>query len=90
MPYSRWLWPSHRASHAPTKTDFQITLTTIAAYGAFLIAERFEASGVLASLTAGLVVGNIGWRGYISQSGREHVISFWEYAAFPANSLSSF
>ena len=21
MPYSRWLWPSHRASHAPTKTD---------------------------------------------------------------------
>jgi monovalent cation:H+ antiporter, CPA1 family len=65
----------------------QITLTTIAAYGAFLIAERFEASGVLASLTAGLVVGNIGWRGYISQSGREHVISFWEYAAFLANSL---
>ena len=65
----------------------QITLTTIAAYGAFLIAERFEASGVLASLTAGMVVGNIGWRGYISQSGREYVISFWEYAAFLANSL---
>lgn len=65
----------------------EITLTTIAAYGAFLIAERFEASGVLASLAAGMVVGNIGWQGYISQSGREHVISFWEYAAFLANSL---
>ena len=65
----------------------EITLTTIAAYGAFLIAERFETSGVLASLTAGMVVGNIGWRGYISQSGRSHVVAFWEYCAFLANSL---
>ena len=64
----------------------EITLTTIAAYGSFLIAEHFEASGVLASLTAGMVVGNLGWRGYISQSGHSHVLSFWEYAAFLANS----
>jgi CPA1 family monovalent cation:H+ antiporter len=65
----------------------EITLTTIAAYGAFLVAERFETSGVLASLTAGMVVGNIGWRGYISQRGRSHVIAFWEYAAFLASSI---
>jgi CPA1 family monovalent cation:H+ antiporter len=42
---------------------------------------------VLASLTAGMVIGNIGWRGYISQSGRSHVLAFWEYCAFLANSL---
>ncbi len=65
----------------------EITLTTIAAYGAFLIAERFRTSGVLASLTAGMVVGNIGWRGYISQSGRSHVLAFWQYAVFLANSI---
>ena len=65
----------------------EITLTTIAAYGAFLIAERLETSGVLASLTAGMVVGNIGWRGYISHSGRSHVLAFWEYTAFLANSI---
>ena len=65
----------------------EITLTTIAAYGAFLIAERVGTSGVLASLTAGMVVGNIGWRGYISQRGRGHVLAFWEYAAFLANSI---
>ena len=59
----------------------EITLTTIAAYGSFLIAERVETCGVLASLTAGMVVGNIGSRGYISQSGRSHVLSFWRYAA---------
>ena len=65
----------------------EITLTTIAAYGSFLIAERVETSGVLASLTAGMVVGNIGWRGYFSQSGRSHVLSFWQYAAFLTSSI---
>ena len=65
----------------------EISLTTIAAYGSFLLAEHFHMSGVLASLAAGLVVGNVGWLGSISDAGREHVVSFWEYAAFLANSV---
>jgi CPA1 family monovalent cation:H+ antiporter len=65
----------------------EITLTTIAAYGSFLLAEHFGMSGVLGSLTAGLVVGNVGWKGAISESSRDHVIGFWEYAAFLANSV---
>ncbi|WP_131116422.1 cation:proton antiporter [Lichenihabitans psoromatis] len=65
----------------------EITLTTIAAYGSFLLAEHFGMSGVLASLTAGLLVGNVGWRGAISEHGRDHVLSFWQYAAFLANSV---
>ena len=65
----------------------EITLTTIVAYGSFLFAEHFHMSGVLASLTAGLVVGNIGWRGAISEQGRAHVLAFWQYAAFLANSV---
>ncbi len=66
----------------------EITLTTIAAYGSFLLAENVHMSGVLAALAAGLVVGNVGLSGrYISVSGREHVLSFWEYAAFLANSV---
>jgi CPA1 family monovalent cation:H+ antiporter len=69
----------------------EITLTTIAAYGSFLLAEHFHMSGVLAALAAGLVVRNVGWTGlmgpFISVSGREHVISFWEYAAFLSNSV---
>lgn len=36
----------------------EITLTTLAAYGSFFVAERYHCSGVLAALTAGLVVGN--------------------------------
>jgi CPA1 family monovalent cation:H+ antiporter len=65
----------------------EITLTTIAAYGAFLIGERLETSGVLAALTAGIIVANMGGRGYISQVGRSHIMSIWEYAAFLANSV---
>ena len=64
----------------------EITLTTVAAWGSFLTAEHFGASGVFAALTAGLIVGNIGWMGSISDAGRAHVIGFWEFAAFLANS----
>lgn len=65
----------------------EITFTTVAAYGSFLLAEQFHFSGVLASLTAGLVVGNIGSLGSITQKGRDAVESFWEYVAFVVNSL---
>ena len=65
----------------------EITLTTIAAYGSFLTAEHFHMSGVLASLAAGLLVGNAGWMRAISEGGRSHVLAFWEYVAFLANSV---
>jgi monovalent cation:H+ antiporter, CPA1 family len=65
----------------------EITFTTLAAYGSFLLAEHFHFSGVLATLTAGLMVGNIGPLGSITVKGREAVESFWEYAAFVINSL---
>ena len=65
----------------------EITFTTLAAYGSFLLAERFHSSGVLACLTAGLVVGNIGPLGTISHRGREAVAAYWEYLGFVTNSL---
>jgi CPA1 family monovalent cation:H+ antiporter len=65
----------------------EITFTTLAAYGSFLLAEHFHVSGVLASLTAGLIVGNVGHLGALSAKGRQAVMQFWEYAAFVANSL---
>jgi monovalent cation:H+ antiporter, CPA1 family len=65
----------------------EITITTVAAYGSFLAAEKMEASGVLATLTASIVLGNIGPLGAISSSGREAVGAFWEYVAFASNSF---
>jgi CPA1 family monovalent cation:H+ antiporter len=65
----------------------EITLTTIAAYASFLIAEQFHASGIIGALTAGLMIGNVGRTGAISEDGRDHVFSVWEYFAFVANSV---
>jgi CPA1 family monovalent cation:H+ antiporter len=65
----------------------EITFTTVAAYGSFLLAEQLHLSGVLATLTAGLMLGSLGSRGAISDRGRDAVEAFWEYAAFVANSF---
>lgn len=65
----------------------EITFTTVAAYGSFLLADHFGLSGVLATITAGLVMGNLKLPNSVSARGREAVQAFWEYAAFIANSL---
>jgi monovalent cation:H+ antiporter, CPA1 family len=65
----------------------EFTFTTVAAYGSFLLAEHFHFSGVLASLTPGLLVGNLGPLGAISPHGREAITGYWEYLCFLANSL---
>jgi CPA1 family monovalent cation:H+ antiporter len=65
----------------------EITFTTLAAYGSFFIAEHYHLSGVLATLTAGLVVGNFRSSRLITDAGRHALEPFWEYAAFVANSL---
>jgi CPA1 family monovalent cation:H+ antiporter len=64
----------------------EITFTTVAAFGSFLLAEHFHLSGVLATLTAGLIIGNVGHLAIAAET-REAVEEFWEYAAFVANSL---
>lgn len=64
----------------------EVTFTVVAAYGSFLLAEHFHLSGVLATLTAGLIIGNIG-HASISSKSHEAVEDFWEYAAFFTNSL---
>jgi CPA1 family monovalent cation:H+ antiporter len=64
----------------------ETTLTTVLAFGSYLIAEKFGVSGVLAVLVAGLVNGNISPRG-MSPTSRIVIFNFWEYVAFLANSL---
>jgi Na+:H+ antiporter len=72
----------------------ETALTVLAAFGSFLIAEHFGASGVLATVAAGLTMGNLGvltpqqrFGLSITPHGRAFVLEFWEFAAFLANSL---
>ena len=71
----------------------ETTLTVVAAYGSFLLAENLHFSGVLSTVIAGILMGNLGAlredknRNLRSTNGRSFVIEVWEFAAFIANSL---
>jgi CPA1 family monovalent cation:H+ antiporter len=64
----------------------ETTLTTVLAFGSYLVAEYFHVSGVLAVAAAGITNGNTGPSG-MSATTRLVVFNFWEYAAFIANSF---
>ncbi len=65
----------------------EITLTTVVAYLAFLLAEElFHVSGVMAVVAAGITLGSWG-RMRVSPAVRTYLESFWEYMSFVANAL---
>jgi monovalent cation:H+ antiporter, CPA1 family len=70
----------------------EAAVTAIAAYGSFLAAQYLDVSGVLATVSAGLLLGSVGLRGSrarfgLSHQGRAFVLELWDFAAFIANSL---
>jgi len=64
----------------------ETTLTTLLAYGSYLIAERIHVSGVLAVVMAGLLNGNVGTAG-MAPTTKIMLANLWEFLAFLANSL---
>jgi CPA1 family monovalent cation:H+ antiporter len=70
----------------------EAAVTGIVAYGAFFVADHVHVSGVLATVSAGLLMGNVGIRGVtrnwgLSKQGCEYVLELWDFAAFLANSI---
>jgi CPA1 family monovalent cation:H+ antiporter len=65
----------------------EITLTVIAAYGSFALAEYFHGSGVIATVVTGMFCGTVGWRHGMSPSTKIAVETFWDYVAFALNSI---
>ncbi|HEU5047798.1 MAG TPA: sodium:proton antiporter [Rickettsiales bacterium] len=74
----------------------ETALTTVIAYGSFLLAEHLHVSGVLATVTAGLIIGHSGIQSEddsehkkkpVSERGKAFILDFWEFAAFLANSI---
>ena len=57
------------------------------AYNAFATAQAAHASGVIATVVAGMVCGNYGARVGMSSTSRRAVEAFWEYLAFALNSI---
>jgi CPA1 family monovalent cation:H+ antiporter len=77
-------------SHIIRRVDdpmIEITLTTMTAYGSFVIAEHFAVSGVIATVTAGMVCGSYAAPRGMTETTRVALEAFWEYIAFALNSL---
>jgi len=65
----------------------EITLSTIVAYGSFLLAQSLGMSGVVACVTAAIILGNLGRRRTMNPVTRVTLTTVWDFAAFIANSL---
>lgn len=67
--------------------QIEITLTAILAYGSYVLANQLHVSGVLATVAAGITVGNVSAKTAMSPRTLVALFSFWEFLAFVINSL---
>ena len=65
----------------------EVTLTTLVAWGSFLVAEELHVSGVLSTVSAGIFMGSFGKQFGMSASTRLAVQDFWQYMGFLSNSF---
>ena len=65
----------------------ETVLSAVLAYGSYLLAEQVHASGVLAVLASGLLIGNSGRRYGMSHTTRNVLVHIWEFMAFLANTF---
>lgn len=66
----------------------EVLLSILLAYGSYLLAERFHASGVIAVVFAGLMVGNVGRHTAMTPTAILSLGLTWEVIVFIANSLA--
>ena len=60
----------------------ELTLTLLAAYGSYLVADLAHQSGIIATVVAGVVLGTYGRRTGLSARAQEAVDIVWEFFAF--------
>lgn len=65
----------------------EIAVTTIVAYGSFVAAQTMDASGVIATVAAGMLCATYGARTGMSATTKAACGSFWEYVSFALNSI---
>lgn len=60
----------------------ELTMSVVLAYGSYLIADHFHLSGVIATVTAGVVLGNVGPGRAMSATGADAIDTVWEFLAY--------
>jgi CPA1 family monovalent cation:H+ antiporter len=65
----------------------ELTVSLAAAYGAYLVADLFHESGIIATVVAGMVLGNYGRSIGMSERTQEALDTVWEFLAFLLTAL---
>ncbi len=65
----------------------ELTISLVLAYGAYLVADAFGGSGVIATTAAGITLGGYGRRHGLSSRAAESIDLVWEFIAFLLTAL---
>lgn len=60
----------------------ELTISLVTAYGTYLIADSLHQSGVIATVVAGIVLGNVGRKAATAPKTLEAIDTVWEFVAF--------
>jgi CPA1 family monovalent cation:H+ antiporter len=75
-------WLIARVAALTTDHLIELTLTLLAAYGTYVVADLVHQSGIIAVVVAGIVTGTYGRRVGFSARAREAIDTVWEFLAF--------
>ncbi len=60
----------------------ELTLSVVLAYGSYIVADQLHLSGVIATVTAAVVLGNMGPGRLMSTTGEDAIDTVWEFTAY--------
>src|SRR6476620_948173 len=60
----------------------ELTISVVLAYGSYMLADVFHLSGVIATVTAAIVLGNVGPGRALTATGTDAIDTVWEFFAY--------
>ena len=81
-------WFASRLIKLVDDHSIELTLSLAAAYGTYLLTDGLHQSGIIATVTAGVVIGTYGRAVGLSQRALEALDTVWEFIAFLLTALA--
>jgi monovalent cation:H+ antiporter, CPA1 family len=60
----------------------ELTISVVLAYGSYLLADQFGLSGVISTVVAAIILGNLGPGRSMTETGADAIDTVWEFLAF--------
>jgi CPA1 family monovalent cation:H+ antiporter len=71
-----------RIIHSVDDHLVELTISVVLAYGSYMLADVFHLSGVIATVTAAIVLGNVGPGRALTETGADAIDTVWEFFAY--------